>query len=113
MLLLAAFAGSTGCQKDFGDLNISPNGPSTPSTRYLFGNAVVNMTGIQAPSGNLYVQFASEFEYNEESRYFNKIYTYDPIYSIPLMDIQSVIDMNTDPETKDTKVVLEIGRAHV
>lgn len=109
ILLLTAFAGSTGCQKDFGDLNISPNGPSSPSTRYLFGSAVVNMTGIQAASGNLYVQYASEFEYNEESRYFNKIYTYDPIYAGPLMDLQTVIDLNTDPETKDTKVILENG----
>ena len=101
------------CKKDFGNLNISPNAPSVPSTKFLFGNAVINVgnniSGIQGAAGALYAQHMAEFVYTQESRYFIKIYNYDPIYAGPLMDLQTIIDLNTDPATKNTKAVLDNG----
>lgn len=108
-LLLVA---GTSCKKDFGDLNISPNAPATPSTKFLFGNAVINLGGpfgVGVAAGNLYVQHMAEYQYSEESRYFNRIYTYDPLYAGPLMDVQTVINLNTDPETRSTRAVLDNG----
>lgn len=97
------------CKKDFGDLNVSPNAPAKPSTKFLFGQAVVNVTGIQGPAGALYAQHMAEFIYTQESRYFNKIFNYDPAYAGPLMDLQTIINLNTDPATKGTRAVLDNG----
>lgn len=97
------------CKKDFGDLNLNPNAPAVPSTKFLFGNAVVNVSGIQGAAGALYAQHMAEFIYTQESRYFNKIFSYDPIYAGPLMDLQTVINLNTDPATKNTRAVLDNG----
>jgi hypothetical protein len=108
-LVLFASTFLWGCKKDFGDLNVNPNAPATVNTKLLFGNAVVSLSGIHSADALLYSQHMAEFAYTSESRYFNKIYSYDPIYAIPLMDLQTIINLNTDPNTKDTKVVLQNG----
>lgn len=98
------------CKKDFGNMNVSPNSPSEPSTKFLFGSAVIGLGGItNAAGGVLYVQQLGEFIYNNESRYFNREYSYNGIYSGPLMDLQRMIQLNTDPATKDTKPVTDNG----
>jgi hypothetical protein len=33
------------CKKDFGDLNTNPNTPLSPSTKFLFGSAVLGTRG--------------------------------------------------------------------
>ena len=96
------------CKKDFGDMNVSPNTPSQPSTKFLFGSAVVGLAGVpNAAGGQLYVQHLAEFIYNNESRYFNREYSYNGIYTGPLMDLTRIIELNTNPETKDTKEVTD------
>ncbi len=60
----------------------------------------------RSAAGALYAQHMAEFIYTQESRYFNKIFSYDPIYAGPLMDLQTVINLNTDPATKNTRAVL-------
>ena len=98
------------CKKDFGDLNVNPNVPATPSTKFLFGSAVVGMRGtFNGAAGLLYVQHMAEYIYTNESRYFNKQYSYNGIYAGPLMDLQRIIDLNTDPVTKITKQVTDNG----
>jgi hypothetical protein len=102
------------CKKDFGDINVNPNVPSDASTRFLFSSAVVGIrnnavTGINGAAGELYSQFMAEYVYNSESRYQTKFFSYNSIYAGPLADIQKIIDLNTDPTTKDTKEVLENG----
>lgn len=117
MMLTAAVS----CQKDFGDMNVSPNTPAVPSTKFLFGSAGIGLGGIANGAGGiLYVQHMAEFIYTNESRYFNREYSYNTIYSGPLMDLTRIIEMNTDPATKGTKVVLDnspndnqIGHARV
>ncbi|MCC7378204.1 MAG: SusD/RagB family nutrient-binding outer membrane lipoprotein [Chitinophagaceae bacterium] len=99
----------TSCKKNFGDLNTNPNAPSIPSTKLLFGNAITNISGIHSADALLYTQYMSEFIYTQESRYFNKIYNYDPIYAGPLMDLQTIINLNTNPESKDKKFVTDNG----
>jgi hypothetical protein len=96
------------CKKDFGDMNVNPNTPAEPSTKFLFGSAVIGLGGItNAAGGVLYVQHLGEFIYNNESRYFNREYSYNGIYTGPLMDLTRMIELNTDPATKDTKAVTD------
>jgi len=52
------------CKKDFGDTNVNPNAPLTPSTKFLFGSAVTGIRGIMnAAPGLLYVQHMAEYVY--------------------------------------------------
>ncbi|AWO00757.1 SusD/RagB family nutrient-binding outer membrane lipoprotein [Chitinophaga alhagiae] len=98
------------CKKDFGDMNVNPNTPAEPSTKFLFGSAVLGLAGVtNAAGGVLYVQHLGEFIYNNESRYFNREYSYNGIYAGPLMDLTRMIQLNTDPATKDTKAVTDNG----
>jgi len=101
---------ATSCTKDFGDLNINPNQPSSPNTKFLFGSAVTGLGGgFNGAAGLLYVQHMAEFIYTNESRYFNTQYSYNPIYAGPLMDLQRIIALNTDNETKNGKEILDNG----
>src|SRR5262245_37422972 len=97
ILVATALAGSVvSCKKDFGDLNVNPNTPSTPSTKFLFSSAVIGARGtFNGAAGLLYVQHMAEYIYTNESRYFNTQYSYNGIYSGPLMDLQRIIKMNT------------------
>lgn len=107
--LLVSFSFS--CTKTFtGDENVNPNVPSSPNTKFLFGSAVVGIRGVvNGAAGLLYTQQMAEFIYTNESRYFNTQYSYNAIYAGPLMDIQRIIDLNTNPETKGDKEVLDNG----
>lgn len=97
------------CKKDFGDLNVDPNSPATPSSKLLFANAAVGLSVIHSADALLYTQHMAECVYTQESRYFNKIYSYDPIYAGSLMDLQTIINLNTNASTKNTKAVIENG----
>ncbi len=108
VMLGIVLTSAVSCKKDFGNMNVNPNTPSVPSTKFLFGSAVITSGGIvNGAGGLLYVQHMSEFIYTNESRYFNREYSYNGIYIGPLMDLQRIIQMNTDPATKDTKAVTD------
>ena len=98
------------CKKDFGTINDNINTPITPSTKFLFSSAVIGTRGVpNGAAGLLYVQHMAEFVYTNESRYSQILYSYDGIYAGPLMDLQRIIQLNTDPTTKITKEVTDNG----
>jgi hypothetical protein len=109
--LAAVLAGGlSSCKKDFGDLNVNPNSPADPSTKFLFGSAVLGTRGtVNGAAGLLYTQHMAEYIYTNESRYNIKLYDYGGIYAGPLMDLQKIINLNTDPATKGTRAVLDNG----
>jgi hypothetical protein len=108
-IFFMAIISLAGCSKNFDDLNVNPNAPAITSTKFLFANAIVNINNIHTPDALLYTQHMAEFIYTNESRYLIKQYSYDPAYSIPLMDCQTIINLNTNPETKNTQAVLVNG----
>src|SRR6202000_2228829 len=81
----------TSCNKlkDFGDINTSPNNPSTPQANLLLSDAesylASNHSGYQpiindmAP--RLYSQALSETLYTSESRYATTHYDFNTIYT--------------------------------
>lgn len=110
ILFTAATLAGVSCKKDFGDINVNPNISGVASTKFLFGNAIIGLRGtFNAASGMLYPQFMSEFIYTNESRYNQKAYDFNPIYFGPLADLQRMIDMNTNADTKNTKAILDNG----
>ncbi len=101
------------CNDGFEDINVSPNNPAEPNTALLITSAIRALgsqtQGIAGWAKDLYPQYTAEIQYTSESRFQNKIYSYYPIYNGPLLDLQTVINLNTDPETASEPYVLVGG----
>lgn len=95
---------STACDPgDFGDMNVSPNAPSTPNTAGFLTGALRNvgvMTTDIVPA--LYTQQFGDVTYIEESRYKTINFSYNGYYTGPLNAYQNIIDLNTNADTKTT-----------
>lgn len=100
-LVFAIFAIFASCDTvDFGDTNVNPNNPSDPVTSLLLTNSQRGISGyIAATTPNLYVQYLSNGQYDEESRYQTLNWSYDGFYGI-LEDLNEIIRRNTNPDTK-------------
>lgn len=101
LLLFAACVSFTSCETvDFGSTNIDPNSPSTPSTALLFTNAQKSVSGyIASATSNCYVQYLSNGQYDEESRYQTLNWSFNGFYAA-LVDLQKIVELNTDESTK-------------
>ena len=99
LVLLLAFAA---CETvDFGDINQNPNEPSEPVLGSIFANALGQVSGlVSATTPNLYVQYLSNGQYPEESQYQTLNWSFAGMYAT-LTNLQKVIDLNTDEETRD------------
>ncbi len=107
LVLLISFAA---CRPgDFGSTNVNPNEPSAPVTSALLtgaitslpGNIITQSTMLTSAYPNLYVQYLSDKQYTENSRYSTIGFNYGAVYTGPLDNLQTIINLNTDPETRD------------
>jgi len=90
-----------GCS-DFGSLNEDPNNPSKARTELLLTNAQRSISNyIAAVTGTLYTQYISETQYTDASRYSAVRFSFDFWYSSPLQDLQTIIDLNTNEDTRN------------
>ncbi|RYZ62679.1 MAG: SusD/RagB family nutrient-binding outer membrane lipoprotein [Chitinophagaceae bacterium] len=108
---LAVVAGITmapSCSKidGFGDLNSDPSRVTEPPMSALltnvlanFGNNIVWDQGGANTVAGLYVQYFSETQYTETSRYATPTFNWDTYYSGPLYDLQTIINYNSDAAT--------------
>lgn len=103
-----AALGFTACSpSDFGDLNVNPNQPSLPVTSALLTSAQKGLSGgvigqatiLTSAYPSLYVQFISDKQYTENSRYSTISFNYGGIYTGPLDNLEQIIKLNSDPET--------------
>jgi len=87
---------------DFGSMNVDPNNPSQVRTELLLTNVQRDLSSVSgAVVGNLWVQFMAETQYDDDSRYSTTTSDFNGWYIGPLMDLQTIIDLNTNPETQD------------
>lgn len=106
-VIVVAFAAvllAAGCDKvkDFGDTNVNPNGTAIPSPAALLTNVLSGLGGLAAQTRpGLYAQQFSETQYTEVSLYALPQLEFDNnAYAGGLMDLQNIININTDPATK-------------
>jgi hypothetical protein len=101
LLFIAVLVSFTACETvDFGDINTNPNSPSDASTASLFTNAQKSVSGyVGSATTNCYVQYISNGQYDEESRYQTLNWSPDGTYAA-IVDLQKVIELNTDADTK-------------
>jgi hypothetical protein len=104
------------CSKlsDFGDLNTRKDASSVPLTSGLITSAESSVAGIMSglTSGlraSMYAQLVAEEQYTEQSTYANPQLDFGGIYTGPLMDLQVVINLNTDAATKSAVTVISSG----
>lgn len=110
------FAITTSCS-DFGDLDVNPNEPTIVGTENLLANAERSISDVVgAYMGTLYIQHFSQITYTEDSRYQAIRADFTAWYSntvtadgAPLVNLQYIIDINTDPETSSNANVLSGG----
>lgn len=101
---------AVGCTSDFDDMNTNPNEPERVPTAYLLTQAQRGARGEQQLFGtNLYAQLFAETQYTGTSRYDLEQLSFDTYYNGPLADLQEIIDLNTNPETRDLAEVVNYG----
>lgn len=119
-LLLVFIAGAviTSCKKITDDINVNPNQPAQVSTGYMFTSALQFLggtgggnatTNINSAAGELYSQYLAETYYTNESRFALAQYDYQTYYTGPLLDLNTVIETNTNPATKDKITTTAFG----
>src|SRR6056297_136527 len=85
---------------DFGNLNDDPNNPSQVRTELLLTDAQRSMSGVvSAVTGTLLVQYIGETQYTDAQEYRNMTASFNGWYTGPLQNLQTIIDLNSDPET--------------
>lgn len=88
------------CRK-FGDTNVDPNNPSSPSTSAFLTSAQRSMSNvIGSATAELYIQHLSEKQYTTTSQYGTPNTDFGEWYSRPLLNLQKIIDLNSDPATQ-------------
>lgn len=106
LLVGSLFATLPACEKleDFGDTNNNPNQTTAPNTAALLTNVLSGFgsytygNGVTV-NGALYSQLMSETQYTEASRYATPTLNWGGYYTGALMDLQNIINTNSDPET--------------
>lgn len=100
------------CSKleDFGTTNVNPNGASEPLTGALLTNAEATIGGYAAQlQPGLYCQYFAEPTYPGTSLYTLPQLNSSGNYSGPLMDLQLIINRNSDPATANLSSVIVAG----
>lgn len=86
---------------DFGDLNVNPNASTTPKTSALLTNSLLSTgSAITVTTGALYAQFLANKQYTSEDNYQTVNFPSDGWYNGPLADLQKIIQLNSNQETK-------------
>jgi hypothetical protein len=93
--------------KNFGDTNVNPNGLTDPNTAFLLTNAEAGLPQIDFTAG-YYCQYFTDPSYPNNAQY---AFTTSGLgdYNAGLMDLQNIINYNTDPVKKGASSVLSNG----
>ena len=98
-----------GCTKDFEEMNYDPNEPTSVPPEYLLTNAEFRIMDYiwdewwNGRQGLVYSQYWSQTAYTEESRFEprgNITDAYWGNFYTNMMDLQEIIRLNTDEDTK-------------
>ena len=117
-LTLALILGGCG---DFGDININPNSPSQKDTKYLFTRAMQGVTNpvfssdygpgtnLYNPISQLYPQYFAEANNIQYSEMTIWNHTTGTLYRLHLRNLNEIVKMNTNEETKGSGFVVGMG----
>jgi hypothetical protein len=85
---------------DFGDINNDPNNTTSVAPEVLLTNALRSVSDVLgATSGIYYIQFMSETQYTDATRYSDVNFDFNGWYSGPLADLNHIIELNSNDAT--------------
>lgn len=102
------------CSDTFDEIDTNPNGTDKPLSYGIFNSAnreLIDNTRDQWQSGRIalpFAQYSAQRGYTEEDRYQYRLSTGASLWSFSyrvLQDYKQIIDLNTDPATKDKMAV--------
>lgn len=90
---------------DFGNTNVDSNNPSNVQPELLLTNAQRSISStVGAGEGSLrgivWTQQIAETQYTDRAQYSNTSLDFNGWYTGPLIDLQTIIDLNTDEDTR-------------
>ncbi|MBP7023844.1 MAG: SusD/RagB family nutrient-binding outer membrane lipoprotein [Bacteroidales bacterium] len=100
----------TGCEKDFDKINTNPNNPVDAATPALFSQAIRDFAyndfdvWYAARQSAVACQHFAQRNYTSEDRYSFRVNVTDGFFRnnyIWMTNLQKIIDLNTDPATKE------------
>ena len=99
---------------DFGDINVDPNNPSTPDTRFLFTQACKQvrlfvMVGTYGPWNQMYPQYFAERQNVQYSNFTLMDFNTGAYYRETIKNLNAIINMNSNSNTKDATHVIGLG----
>ena len=103
---------------DFGDMNVNPNEPSQPDTRFLLIDAIRQgipgfyITGTYDPWAVVYAQYFSERTNLQFTVFSSTTFAIGGYYTRPLKDLDRIIKLNSDDATKGQVYVLGLGTSN-
>ena len=119
VVVAGLFVSSCSKIRDFGDINMSPNDPSTPYTSYMLTQAqryfyyfvTGNATNGYDPWQQEWNGYLAEIKNNQygplgTTTSYSGVNT---MYLYPLKNLHYIIEWNEDPEKKDTPNVASLG----
>jgi hypothetical protein len=101
-----------GCKKtfDFEGANVNPYTSAVPVTQNLLTQALRGLHGtVNDATGNLYSQHIAEVQYTDASRFSALNVSYTALYTGPLIGLETIIKLNSDPETQNSVTVAPGG----
>lgn len=112
-IALAGMMAFTGCG-DFDDLNVDPNNPSKPDTRFLFAYAckkvpTLSMVSTFNPWTQIYPQYITEGRSIQFTSFSQPYFGTSSYYTETLRNLDGVIKLNTDEATRNQSNVLLFG----
>lgn len=85
---------------DFGDINNDPNNTTSVAPEVLLTNSLRSVADvIGATSGIYYVQYMSQTQYTDATRYSDINFNFNGWYTGPLADLNHIIELNSDEAT--------------
>ena len=110
---LAGVLSLTSCD-DFGDINVDPNNPIEPETRYLFTYACKRVytfawNGTYNPWTQMFPMYIAERQNVQYGTFSVRDFATQDYYIENIQNLEKIIELNSDPETVDAGNVIELG----
>ncbi|HMP92023.1 MAG TPA: SusD/RagB family nutrient-binding outer membrane lipoprotein [Phnomibacter sp.] len=109
---LITVGGTVGCKKafDFTGADDNPYIATQPVTRNLLTQAIRSVPStVNDATGALYAQHLAEVQYTDASRFITVNFSYAGFYQGPLLNLETIIKLNSDPATASSANVLSGG----
>lgn len=105
---------SLGSCDDFGDMNVDPNNPADPDTRYMFAYACKRVytfawNGTYNPWTQMFPMYIAECQNVQYGTFSVRDFSTQSYYYENIQNLETIISLNSNEETKNESYVAPFG----